>query len=96
MKYITDQCKCYAYWGNKFGRGIFYGTQTRVNEEKDLRVMMSIVSSNYQQCNKAITNGNQIFGLIKETITCRKGSFIKTIRIFTKVTLGISRSGFQI
>ena len=44
----------------------------KVSEEKDLGVIISKEFKVANQCSKAASKGNQILGLIKRTITCKK------------------------
>ena len=52
----------------------------KVSEEKDLGVIISKNFKVSKQCIKAAKKGNQILGLIKRTITCRKKEVV--IRLY--------------
>src|SRR6266568_6039490 len=51
----------------------------RVQEEKDLGVIIVNNLKVSKQCNKAAKNGNQILGLISRTFSCKKAHIIKPL-----------------
>jgi hypothetical protein len=78
MKFNTVKCKVMHFGANNMEEQYFMeGTQLdKVTEEKDLGVIVSSSFKVSNQCIKAAKKANQILGLIKRTITCRKKEII--------------------
>ena len=74
MKFNTDKCKVMHIGAQNLEEEYFMegNKLKKVSEEKDLGVMISKNFKVSRQCIKAARKGNQILGLIKRTITCRK------------------------
>lgn len=82
MKFNTDKCKVMHIGAQNLEAEYFMegNKLEKVSEEKDLGVMISRNFKVSKQCIKAAKTGNQILGLIKRTITCRKKEVV--IRLY--------------
>jgi hypothetical protein len=82
MKFNTDKCKVMHIGAQNLEAEYFMegNKLEKVSEEKDLGVMISRNFKVSKQCIKAAKKGNQILGLTKRTITCRKKAVV--IRLY--------------
>lgn len=82
MKFNTDKCKVMHIGAQNLEAQYFMegNKLEKVSEEKDLGVIISRDFKVSKQCTEAAKKGNQILGLIKRTITCRKKEVV--IRLY--------------
>ncbi len=78
MKFNVEKCKVMHIGNNNVEAEYFMEGHIleKVKEEKDLGIIISNTFKVSNQCIKAAKKGNQILGLIKRTISCRKGNVV--------------------
>jgi hypothetical protein len=78
MKFKTEKCKAMTGKLNNWKEEYFMGGNKLEEclQERDLGVIVSSNSKVSKQCIKVARKGNQIFGLISRTITCKTKEII--------------------